>query len=86
MISSLVCGSPMIISLTSSGTGMMRRRGKVAPMAVRVASCNSWFLAARLVINIPGGGEGGWRRGGGWRIRRKKHREDGKEVRGEEEG
>ena len=59
MISSLVCGSPMIISLTSSGTGMMRRRGKVAPMAARVASCNSWFLAARFVTNIPGGGEGG---------------------------
>ena len=39
-------------------------RGKLAPMAVRVESCNSWFLAARLVTNIPGGGEGGGGRGG----------------------
>ena len=55
MISSLVCGSPTIISLTSSGTGMVRRREKVAPMAARVESCSCWFLAARLVTNIPGG-------------------------------
>ena len=55
MISSLVCGSLTIISLTSSGTGMVRRREKVAPMAARVESCSCWFLAARLVTNIPGG-------------------------------
>ena len=55
MISSLVCGSPTIISLTSSGTGMVRRREKVGPMAARVESCSCWFLAARLVTNIPGG-------------------------------
>ena len=34
---------------------MVRRREKVAPMAARVESCSSWFLAARLVTNIPGG-------------------------------
>ena len=72
MISSLVCGSPTIISLTSSGTGMVRRRGKVAAMAARVESCSSWFLAARLVTNIPGG-------------ERRRREEEGKEEKRKEE-
>ena len=57
---------------------MVRRREKVAPMALRVESCSSWFLAARLVTNIPGGKR---RR----RSERRKRREE-RERRGEKGG
>ena len=50
-------------------------------MAVRVDSCSSWFLAARLVTNIPGGGR---RRGVG--RERKKRSEGGRRSRKEGEG
>ena len=51
---------------------MVRRREKVAPMAARVESCSCWFLAARLVTNIPGGERRRRREGEGKKGRRKK--------------
>jgi len=53
MISSLACNNPTTISLTSSGTGMWRLRGKVWQMASRTESWRSRFLATRLVTKMP---------------------------------
>lgn len=53
MMSSLACNNPTTISLTSSGTGMWRLRGKVWQMASRTESWRSRFLAARLVTKMP---------------------------------